>query len=112
MEKSHQINFNLPLALIKGIDAYLAKHELDIGRSALLKFCLTYHPQLTPIQKQKSVRLQDDLYRNSNGVVINVSLRCHWKLKNGTNNIAKICDTLTYLNLSSIFDDEQNKKST
>lgn len=103
MKKSHQINFNLPQALITGIDTYLESHQLDIGRSALLKFCLTYRPRLTPIQKQQSVRLQDDLYRNSNGIVINVSLRCHWKLKNGTNNIARICDSLTYLNLANIF---------
>lgn len=103
MEKSKQINFNLPQTLISGIDDYLATHALDIGRSALLKFCLTYHPRLTSIQKQQSVRLQDDLYRASNGIIISISLRCHEPLKNGTESIARICDTLTYLNLTDIF---------
>lgn len=103
MQKSKQINFHLPQALIRGIDTYLAKNELDIGRSALLKFCLTYRPKLTPIQRQQSIRLQDDLYRGSNGIVINVSLRCHWQPVKGTESIARICDALTYLNLASIF---------
>lgn len=103
MQKSIQINFHLPQALIDGLDEYLSKNEIDIGRSALLKFCLTYKPKLTLAQKQESVRLQDDLFRRS-AQLANVSLRCHWEMSNGSDNISKICDTLTYLNLDKIFE--------
>jgi len=103
MQKSKQINFHLPQALITGLDDYLAHSDIDIGRSALLKFCLTYKPSLTMMQKQKSARLQDDLYRSSNGLIINVSLRCHYGISNGMIALSNICDTLVFLDLDNVF---------
>lgn len=103
MQKSKQVNIYLPKILITGIDEYLAHTCLDIGRSALLKFCLTYQPKLTKLQRQQAIRLQDDLYRGSNNICVTVSLRCHYKLADGSGNITKICNTLTFLNLNDIF---------
>lgn len=103
MQKSIEINFRLPQALVQGIDDYLANNQVDIGRSALLKFCLTYRPPLTPLQKQQSVRLSDDLYRGSNGVIQVITLRCHWRIPHGADTVIRICNVLTYLNLASVF---------
>lgn len=101
--KSQSVYFNLPIRLIQGIDDYLAVSRLDISRSALLKFCLTFDVNLSPNDRIKAITLADTLARDSCGKYVSVGLRCRKPIKPTTKQILQISNVLVMLHLDRIF---------
>lgn len=101
--KSTSIYFNLPIRLIQGIDDYLAVSRLEISRSALLKFCLTFDVHLSTDDHIKAITLADTLDRDSCGKYVSVGLRCKKPIKPNTKQILQISSVLVMLHLDRIF---------
>lgn len=101
--KSTSVYFNLPIRLIQGIDDYLATSRLEISRSALLKFCLTFDVDLSTEDRIKAIALADTLARDSCGKYVSIGLRCKKPIKPNTKQILQISSVLVMLHLDRIF---------
>lgn len=101
--KSQSVYFNLPIRLIQGIDDYLAASRLEISRSALLKFCLTFDVNLSTDDRITAITLADTLARDSCGKYVSVGLRCKKPIKPNTKQILQISSVLVMLHLNRIF---------
>lgn len=76
--KSTSVYFNLPIALITAIDDYLATSPLEISRSALLKFCLTFDTSkfMSADLMSRTSHIMHALEIQSNGKTKSIGLRC------------------------------------